>query len=306
VLDSSSNRTKADTLMACQPSDPARAPRFERRGHTSGIGYAHNKLFMVNPGAATTKIAFSSGNMSSGVVLHHENWHFITLPGDSYFAQTHVCVMNAELDAWESKTAYRNSIESCVDAVEAAEERDIQAYFVPADRGRASKRLLGAIEQAESIDIAAHRFSYTSMVSALKTSQDESDTPIRLIADDDMYWAGQGQKVGDNMEYEFYNTKSLTNRGAEVKWMETNHDAHLLHHNKFLIFDMGEEDTDAVWCGAGNLTGTGFYENWENFYYVSIPEIVEAYREQYTHMWNELASASEDMPSENVMPSTGH
>jgi phosphatidylserine/phosphatidylglycerophosphate/cardiolipin synthase-like enzyme len=130
--------------------------------------------------------------------------------------------------------------------------------------------------------------------------------PVRLIADDDMYWAGKGQQVGDNMSFEYYNTVSLTNRGAEVKWMETNHELHLLHHNKFLVFDMGGEQADAVWCGAGNLTGTGFTKNWENFYYVTIPEIVDAYKAQYDHMWNDLATASGDMPTENILPPTSH
>ncbi len=304
VLDSSSDRSKADALLACQPSDPERAPRFERRGHTSGIGYAHNKLFMINPGADTMKLAFSSGNMSSGVVLHHENWHFITLPGDTYFAQAHVCMMNAELDAWQSKTEYRNYLQECLGAIEAEPERDIEAFFVPGDNKAASKRLIAAINASWGMDIAAHRFSYTTMVNAIKSMQDRYDTPVRLIADDDMYWAGQGQQVGDNMSFEYYNVKAITNRGGEARWMETNHDSHLLHHNKFLIFDMGEHGTDAVWCGAGNLTGTGFTTNWENFYYVTIPEVVEAFRVQYEHMWNELATPANRMPRENVLPST--
>jgi glutamine synthetase type III len=85
--------------------------------------------------------------------------------------------------------------------------------------------------------------------------------------------------------------------------METNHDAHLLHHNKFLILDSYyDEDPDAVFCGAGNLTGTGFSENWENYYYVTIPEVVEAFRTQYEHMWNNLATPGERMPTDNVMP----
>jgi hypothetical protein len=302
VLDSGSDTAKADALLACQPSDPANKPRFEKRGHTPGIGYAHNKMFLINPGAETMKIAFSSGNMSSGVVLHHENWHFITLASKTYFAQAHLCMMNAELDGYQSKTAYRDYIEGCLADIEAKEESDIKAFFIPADRGRASKQLISAIGQAETIDIAAHRFSYTKMVSALKQTIDENDTPVRVVADDDMYWAGQGQQVGDNLSFEFYNVKGLTNRGAEARWMETNHDAHLLHHNKFLVFDMPEGENDAVWCGAGNLTGTGFNENWENYYYVTIPEVVEAYKKQFGHMWEDLATDSGDMPTENILP----
>lgn len=307
VLDSSSDTAKADMLLACQPSDPSKKPRMEKRGHTSGIGYAHNKMFLVNPGADTVKIAFSSGNMSSGVTLHHENWHFITLPSDTYFAQAHICMMKAELDAYQSKNEYRASIESCIAATGLKEERDVKSFMVPADRGRASKQLVAAIKAARGVDIAAHRFSYSAMVGALKSMLDSQGIPVRIVADDDMYWAGQGEAVGDNMSFEFYNVKSLTNRGAEVKWMETNHDQHLLHHNKFLVFDMGGQDKDAVWCGAGNLTGTGFTTNWENYYYITIPEVVDAYKDQYEHMWKDLATDEGDLPESNIMPpNSGH
>jgi hypothetical protein len=306
VLDSSSDRAKADQLLACQPPTAANKPRFEQRGHTPGIGYAHNKLFLVNPGAATMKIAFSSGNMSSGVVLHHENWHFITLSSQTYFAQAHLCMMQAELDHYQSKTEYRNYIEGCLQDIEHEEEGDIKSFFVPADRMRASKQLVDAVYQADSIDVAAHRFSYTKLVSALKSRLQSDNIPVRLVADDDMHWAGQGQQVGDNLSFEYYNVKSLVTRGAEARWMETNHDAHLLHHNKFLIFDMPEGERDGVFCGAGNLTGTGFSENWENYYYVTIPEVVDAYKKQYDHMWNDLATPQDRMPTENVLPPTTH
>jgi hypothetical protein len=304
VLDSSSDRAKADQLLACQPPSPENAPRFEQRGHTPGIGYAHNKLFLVNPGAETMKLAFSSGNMSSGVVLHHENWHFITLSSKTYFAQAHLCMMNAELDHYQSKTEYRNYIESCLQQIDAPEEGDIKSYFVPADRMRASKQLIDAVYAADSVDVAAHRFSYTKLVSALKSRLDSDNIPVRIVSDDDMHWAGQGQQVGDNLSFEYYNVKSLTNRGAEARYMETNHDAHLLHHNKFLIFDMPEGDRDGVFCGAGNLTGTGFSENWENYYYVTIPEVVDAYKKQYDHLWNDLSTKVDDLPTENVLPPT--
>jgi hypothetical protein len=308
VLDSSSDTNKADALLACQPAsgDPERAPRFEARGHTKGIGYAHNKIFLVNPGAETMRIAFSSGNMSSGTVLHHENWHFITLPSKTYFAQAHLCAMDGELDHYQSKAEYRGYLEECFAAIDAPQEGDIQAYFVPADRGKASAALLAGVRGAEGIDIAAHRFSYTKMINELKDALDYEDIPTRLIADDDMYWAGHGDQCGDNMSFEYYNAKALVDRGGQVRWMETNHASHLLHHNKFLIFDMPEGEKDAVFCGAGNLTGTGFTENWENYYYITIPEVVEAYRAQYEHMWNDLATDPADMPTENVMPEGVH
>ncbi|MFH1129723.1 MAG: hypothetical protein V1754_00180, partial [Pseudomonadota bacterium] len=71
------------------------------RGHKGGIGYAHNKIVIVNPNNNNSeymKMVFSSGNLSSGAVLHHENWHFIEVARESFFAQAHVCLMQAQID----------------------------------------------------------------------------------------------------------------------------------------------------------------------------------------------------------------
>jgi hypothetical protein len=242
------------------------------------------------------------GCCSPPPLAHHENWNFITLPSDTYFAQSHLCLMDAEINHAASKTEYRSAIEACLDEISYPEETDIKSFFVPADRYKASDTLIDAVYEAWNIDIAAHRFTYTKLMRALQYDLDTWEMDIRLIADDDMYWAGQGNQVGDNMSFEYYNAKSIEDRGAQLRWMETNHDSHLLHHNKFLVFDMGPGGRDGVWCGAGNLTGTGFSTNWENFYYVTIPDVVDAYKEQYEHMWNDLATATEDMPSENILP----
>lgn len=43
-------------------------------------------------------------------------------------------------------------------------------------------------------------------------------------------------------------------------------------------------------------------KNWESFYYVTIPEVVQAYRQQHEHLFGKLATAPDRMPTENVMP----
>lgn len=109
-----SNRNVSDALCAAAmrgtkitfvlDSRGEQADRLEQcgatillRGHAGSIGYAHNKVVLINPRGDSEhmKMTFSSGNMSSGVVTHHENWHFIEVARDSYFAQAHVCLMDA-------------------------------------------------------------------------------------------------------------------------------------------------------------------------------------------------------------------
>jgi hypothetical protein len=326
VLDSGTDTTKANTLLECQPSDPDRAPRFEKRGHTPGIGYAHNKLFMINPGAETMKLAFSSGNMSSGVVLHHENWHFIEPARDSFFAQAHVCLMEGQLSetASASKTAYRAFMNDCRKKIDAEPEADIGSFFVPNkdDSGQLFGLLAEGLETAATVDIGAHRFALTNMIDGLaERMKADKDFKARLVVDDDLYWldpltGAPGEQVGSNLFFERDNIDELVDVGGgqfEVKYMETNHTFSLLHHNKFLIFHDMPERPDSVLCGAANLTGTGFRDNFENVYWVEIPSVVQAFERQYDRFWDgkkasadedepPRATAPEDMPVDNVQP----
>src|SRR5262249_23642880 len=159
-----------------------------------------------------------SGNMSSGVVLHHENWHFIEVARSSYFAQAHQCLMDAQVSttASASKSAYRAALKACRDDIEAPEESDIKAFFVPAldDSRRATRYMLGAVEDAKSIDLGVHRFGYPNLVTALADKlENDSQFKVRMVGDDDLYWldpvTGPSATTGDNQPFEADNIARL-------------------------------------------------------------------------------------------------
>jgi hypothetical protein len=304
-LDKNASLSRADKLLACEPAsgDPADAPELLLRGHSGNINLQHNKLVFINPGATTTRIAFGSGNISSGLVLHHENWHFITLPGDSYFAQAHLCLMDGLIDHAASKGEFSSFIQACKKAIDAPEEGDIKTLFVPGEGGRATQYLLAAIEQAEAIDIAAHRFTHSTIVARLK-AQLEANTPpaVRMVLEDDLYWAGHGEMTGGNQAFEYDHVTSLVERGAQARYVESNHDAHLLHHNKAMLFTMPAGRPKALFCGAGNFTKTAMRDNFENFYVITVPEVVARFGEQFEHLYSTLATEAHNMPAHNVLP----
>lgn len=326
--------SRAQELVACKPENI----EMKTRGMEGDLGYAHNKFFIVNPSSKTEfKIVFSSGNMSSGPVMHHENWNFITTSPNSHFAQSHLCAMNAE---WNDKTgtsrlAYINSIKSCRSQIQAPEEKDIKVFFVPGegepevgvndgkktavDYMKNGDGEFPGIRNSSRIWMACHRFFYGKMIYALKARAQsfKAKPDMRIVCDDDTYYKANDPQydIGDTLPAEWTNMQDLKTLGAKIKFMETNGEEHQLHHSKYLIFASGDEvnnkvkateDEDkqavrnfkAVFTGSANLTGAGFNKNWENSYYITIPEVVKSFATHYVKTWHRLASNIEDLPTE--------
>jgi hypothetical protein len=89
--------------------------------------------------------------------------------------------------------------------------------------------------------------------------------------------------------------------GVLVKYLETNQNIYQLQHNKFMIYTFGGA-AGAVFTGAGNLTTSAFTKNFENFYYITIPEVVRAYDEQYDRYYDTMATGASEMPRDYVLP----
>lgn len=340
VKDSGQDNSVADAVEQCSPDNVD----ILQRGNTGDVGYHHNKFLMVNPNGAgpndtadpdgTTyiKLVFSSGNMSSGTVLHQENWHFMEVARSSYFAQSHVCVANALRDEdtqpWKKRKAFGQYLETCRASIQAEPETDIGAFFLPSrsDSQELRRRFEAALATASSVDVAAHRFSLFYLQSGIRNRlTNDPDFRARLVADDDLYWLypreGEQQDLGDNMPFESTNVWKLRQASGddtdrfEPRYIETNSDAHLLHHNKFVVA-LGRSDgvADTVICGAANFTNDAFWygsdsskNNFENIYVITIPHVAAAMARQFDGFWGEteygadeshppIATSVDDMP----------
>lgn len=302
VLDSESGSRAAAELLKCKSLTAKNHPEFFPRGHVPGIGFAHNKIFIINPNSKNeVKIAFGSANMTSGVVLHHENWHFITTHAETYFAQSHFCVTEAEIHHADSGAKFKSFMKTCLSEIDNAPEEDIQAFYIPGDGAKATEAIRESLAWASEVKIAAHRFSYTTLMKMLKEHLANNDFKLKLLFDDDMYWAGEKfAKNRPNVRAEYKHVAELIGLGAETKYLETNYNHKLLHHNKFIIFESPERS--AAFVGAGNFTGTAFTENFENFYFVQIPEVIEKLNKQYSHLYNKLATSEENLPEKDISP----
>lgn len=126
---------------------------------------------------------------------------------------------------------------------------------------------------------------------------------IKFILDDDIYWAEKLKKdVGRNSKIEAFRIyNELINKGMNTRFLQTNQNVYQLQHNKFMIFTF-ENGKGSVFNGAGNMTTAAFTKNFENFYYITIPEVVEAYNKQYDLYFEKMAAKAEDMPRDYVLP----
>lgn len=297
---------------------------YSRGGKGKGndrAGFAHNKVIVINPqnlqdqDKEKVRIAFSSGNMSSGVTIHHENWHFITTHPQSYFAQAHLCLIKGMKNDHGGRKKYQQSIARCKRRIKAEEEEDIKTFFIPGEGKSAEKFIAKAFRKARGIDVAAHRFTYPWVELQMRQAL-QADKQVRLVVDDDLYWSEKFQtNMGRNTIFEARKIKRLVRHGLQVAYMETNggiadpkkqdQARPYLHHNKFFIFHF-PKNSGAVFTGAGNLTKSAFTKNFENFYYIEIQndqvDVYQDFKDQYHHMWENLATTSGDMPVELQMP----
>jgi HKD family nuclease len=306
--DDESAYAQARRLQNCLPpsGDIKAAPQLHIRGKMGGIGFAHNKLFVVNPRSNDkVKLAYTSANLSSGTVLHHENWHFVTTTVNSYFYKAHQCMMKGMLEYGKKRTTYRDFISRCRKQIKLPEEDDIKTFFVPGEGSKALSTLKKALAKSEDTFLAAHRFSHGEIHDAVLKGL-KSGMNLRVVVDDDMYWAGIGDIPDgirlDNNRGEYSRVVSMYKAGGRVRYMETNHFVHLLHHNKFMVFSNTHKGVPGVYTGAGNFTKSAYERNYENYYFITIPEVVEAFQKQTEHMWENLATSYDDLPKRNIKP----
>jgi phosphatidylserine/phosphatidylglycerophosphate/cardiolipin synthase-like enzyme len=127
---------------------------------------------------------------------------------------------------------------------------------------------------------------------------------LKIVADDDTYYEDNDPKYadyGETMPQEYKKIKYLMGKGAQAKFMETNAEEHQLHHSKYLIFADRSDKFTAVFTGSANLTGAGFRTNWENSYYITIPEVVQQFADHYVKMWDSMATGINDLPKEGIV-----
>ncbi|MFK8139093.1 MAG: phospholipase D-like domain-containing protein [Bdellovibrionales bacterium] len=299
VLDSSRKQKAAEFLSRCDAEANPEQQNFffYPRGNIPGMGYAHVKLFVVNPSAQSSgvQLAVSSGNMSSGTHMHHENWIFFNVNRFSHFYQKHICLMENMIDSNSRRARFKKDLLNCISKIRAPEEADIRARFTPGEELAARDFIIDNIEKHDSIKMAAHRFSHKEILGALSNKLGKNPKAVKLLVDDDLYWGTKKQHLDPLTKGEVRRFEALRAMGLKARFMQTNHRKKLLHHNKFIVFETKGEPS-LVFMGAGNFTKAAFSKNLENYYLIELASVTKRYKRQFNYMYGKLATSWSSMP----------
>lgn len=251
-----------------------------------------------------TRFTSSSANMSShGTSLHFENWIFFDAPTTSHIAQSNLCVFYAferTQGNRDDRRNYARHYRDCRNDIRSERERrDLRFFVTPHDKltPQAIRGYNEVVNGArKNIKMAVHRLSSNRLVGPLTRALNRG-VEVQTVFDDDTLRASKvnGGEALDVGRADVSAMRSLVRNGGEVSFIETNASTTVhLHHNKFVV-----ADDRVLWQGAGNFTSTAFNAsrlgNYEQFYIIEIPEIVEAYSRGWDEIYNRSTWA-EDHP----------
>lgn len=299
-------------MSNCSPANLKVIPR----GTEFGNGYLqHAKIFMaletadVKPlhlmddaeraAAAGTRVRFtsSSANMSSyGTGVHLENWQFWDAVATDNVAQENVCYMFAMQtmkigQGIDERADMAKINKQCRDGIQGPRREDVVFYPVPhggltPQPMQAMKKMMDGAES--SIKVAIHRMTTAAIFNPLATKAKQGKK-VSVLFDDDTLRMGKcnGGAALDVGAHDVNAARELAKAGADVTFVETNGALPHLHHNKFMVVD-----EKIAFTGAGNFTATSLNSsgpgNMEQFYVITVPEIVKA----YSTGWDYLKSIS--------------
>jgi hypothetical protein len=261
----------------------------------------HNKFFISEYGQNRSQVqmAFGSANLSGhGLSINFENWNFVTGLREEAMIHDHFCVVEAMRSAREARAAeddprvFRKIADNCftyrdIDPRRAdviLTKEGVWTLFTPDPQDRVFKLLelqIDSVLPGGRIRMAAYYFTHRPLAEALQRAK-QRGVQIDLILDDDIYKGG-----GIPSQRKFYNNYLREKvSGYDLKVFATPQGTFQIHHHKFLILEgVGEKRKTRVFLTAAQFTLVAFKKNYENFYLVETPEVVEQFQKLYTDLW---------------------
>ncbi|HHH31515.1 MAG TPA: hypothetical protein ENK57_24645 [Polyangiaceae bacterium] len=219
------------------------------RGNGGRTGIQHDKFMIVDE---TTLLTGSNNWSSTGTSINEENTIVIQASATDPYIAGFTCHFAA---IWAADH----------DAAGACSEGDIT--FAP---GGAPRRMIrDALREADtSIDVLMHHFTFTDLVDELADAQ-ERGVQVRVILNEET----RAEHAGRSWD-------RLVAAGGRIRYKRNNESAYQLMHHKLAIVD-----GQLLLNGSGNWSGSGFFNNFENYIAYHDADVVRPFVSMYARLW---------------------
>ena len=213
------------------------------------FGLMHAKFMLVDDAFLLT----GSNNWSStGVSINDENTMVIESTPDDPLLSGFRCHFEA---IWNANIEGAGACSSAGVA------------FSPSTAG------LGLLKQSirdasESVDVLMHHLTFSDLTKELAKAQ-ERGVSVRLVVNE-----------GDRAEHTGGSFVRLIEAGAKIRFRRTNEEAFQFMHHKLAIID-----GKILINGSGNWSGSGFFNNYENYLRFTEPQVVAAFVSEFERLY---------------------
>jgi hypothetical protein len=127
-----------------------------------------------------------------------------------------------------------------------------------------------------TVQVLMHHLTYDKLVKELVNAQKKPGVQVQLIVN-----------LADREDYAGGRWDDLVNAGGQIRYKRSNTSAYQLMHNKLVIID-----GKTLINGSGNWSGSGFFNNYENYIRYQEPEVVKVFSGLFARLWSWSLSAS--------------
>jgi hypothetical protein len=254
----------------------------------------HIKLIMYeNSADENLTIIFGTANASlASYGLHFESWNFVRTSKDTSFAKQHLCLKKALDSAGQTPIGgsyakeaakFKEVLSECRKSShtlafdEALKREGIVPLFLPVKEDNVEEKIISAIdgvEKGSEISAATQLLTDLDLINSFIRAVERGVKVSLVLEDDTLTGAGDSRKTA------VYYKRRLESSGINFKFIETNQAIPQLMHLKFILINK-----TLLITGSGQFSHAGLNENYENFYFAQIPQMVQDYQRLFEKLW---------------------
>lgn len=276
-------------------------------GLRNGVRSMHNKIMVVDRADGSTRLALSTGHYLFGTTIHFDSWVFIEGESSDAFFRKQRCAIetlsNNQLSLGPSYKQYFECLKlQKISRHEHLSPPEYSFFQLPYERKEFDNFFDHLVGESDEIDIAMSLFTARRFY-AMFIDVARKGVRIRLILDDDHYWASQGPDwcptcYVNHSKTRIWTQELLSLQTVQARFLETANQqcggGNFLH-KKDVVFKKNGIPI-AVLTGSLNFTPGGISQNLESVYFITNMELRRAFSSEFDRLFL-LGTSIDQIPS---------